>query len=107
MYFPSIKSGATASASPYRNPGSNNEQLAANNCVLPVACRLHFKHFRVETARAHQLFVISFFDQASTGEDHNSVRHADGGETVRDEKRHLAQRQFGKTFKDLQLTACI
>src|SRR6185437_2370822 len=75
--------------------------------VLPVARSLHFKHLSVQAARPHELFVISFFYQASAGENHNPVCHANGREAMRDKQRHLAQGQFRKTFKDLQLAPCI
>src|SRR5271165_2223693 len=49
--------------------------------------------------------MIAFLDKTACCENYDTVRHAHGGEAVRDKKRHFALRQFGETLKDFKLTA--
>ena len=49
----------------------------------------------------YELLMIAFFEEASAGEDDNTVGHAYGRETVGDEQGHLSQSQLREALKDL------
>ena len=52
-----------------------------------------------------QRIVIALFRDASVLQHHNPIRHPDRRKTVRNKKRHLPRRQFGKALKDFVLAA--
>ena len=49
--------------------------------------------------------MTAIFGDLSIGQHHNSVGHSHRRESVRDEERHLASRQFRKTLEHLILAA--
>src|SRR6185437_16867003 len=77
--------------------------LECHETPSTITCGLHLKHFRIAPAQRDELLVGAFFYEAATLENHNAVRHADGGEAMRDEQRHFSFGQFGEALKDFEL----
>src|SRR5690554_128934 len=65
---------------------------------LPVSARLERKQMRVVTVELHELFVAAAFDDAAFLEHDDLIRHAHGGEAMRDQDRDLAFGQRAEMF---------
>ncbi len=66
---------------------------------------LQFEHPGVSASKSNQLLMISLFGDPTLFQNHDAVRHAYGGEPVRDQQRHLAAGQFGETLEHFVLGA--
>ena len=64
-----------------------------------VACSLQFEHFCIARAQAINCVCVPCFRDTSVFEHDDAVRHAHGGKTVRDQKRHLAFGEFGEALE--------
>src|SRR5271155_1537697 len=72
---------------------------------LAITRCLHFKHLGVTSAQTCQLVVSAFLCNLAILEDQDAVRRANGGEAVRNKKRHLPGGKFGKAVKYFELAA--
>src|SRR5271155_2658352 len=74
---------------------------------LAITRCLHFKHLGVTSAQTCQLVVSAFLCDLSILEDQDAVRRTNGGEAMRNKKRHLPGSKFGKAVKYFELAARI
>ena len=78
---------------------SASSPAQAERSALTIASGLQLEHFRIEPAVLHELIVLSLLRNSTLLQHENAVRHADRGEPVRDQQRHLALCEFRETLE--------
>src|SRR5947208_16199808 len=74
---------------------------------LSIAGCLHFKHLCITTTEISQFLMIAILGNSAVFEHDNTIRHAHGGESVRNKKSSFAGRKIGKSLEDCVFAARI